>query len=150
MIKIKKGFPSLVGCQDSEPVSIGQDLWKQLRRVKTPVFSGDKRTYENWKAAFMACIDKSSETLEFELLQLSQCLSSEALKVKKPKKGWKRNMEEVHNFRPIRPGNHKDIKNFADLLDILKGADRLEELGDRSLSIKLQKKIVKSMLAQHH
>ena len=63
-------------------------------------------------------------------------------------------MEEVNNFRPIRPGNHKDIKNFADLLDIvvvnLKDAGRLEELGDGSLYIKLQKKITESMLAQYH
>ena len=65
---------------DSEPVAIGQDLWKQLRRVTIPVFSGDKRTYENWKAAFMACIDKSPATPEFKLLQLRQYLSGEALK----------------------------------------------------------------------
>ena len=32
---------------DSEPVSIGQDLWKQLRRVTILVPFGDKRTYEN-------------------------------------------------------------------------------------------------------
>lgn len=25
--------------------SIGQDLWKQLKRVQIPIFSGDKRAY---------------------------------------------------------------------------------------------------------
>ena len=140
------------------------------------VFSGDTRTYENWKAVFMACIDKSPATLEFKLLQLRQYLSGEALKAVETlghpasayqaakerlerKYGGKRRqiaiyMEEVDNFRPIRPGNHKDIKNFANLLDIVvvnwKDAGRLEELGDGSLHVKLQKKITESMLAQYH
>ena len=46
------------------------------------------------------------------------------------------------------------MENFADLLEIvvvnLKEAGRLEELGDDSLHIKLQKKITESMLAQYH
>jgi len=42
----------------SESDLIGQDLWKQLKRVTIPTFSGDKCTYQNWKAAFMACVDK--------------------------------------------------------------------------------------------
>ena len=32
------------------------------------MFSGDKRMYQNWKAAFMACIDKASATPEYKLL----------------------------------------------------------------------------------
>ena len=76
----KRRFSQSHWFPDSEPVAIGQDLWKQLRRVTIPVFSGDKRTYENWKAAFMACTDKSPATPEFKLLQLRQYLSGEALK----------------------------------------------------------------------
>ena len=64
----------------SDSELIGQDLWKQLKRVNIPVFSGDKRTYQNWKAAFMACIDKAPATAEYKLLQLRQCLIGEALK----------------------------------------------------------------------
>jgi len=30
---------------------LGQDMWKQLKRVTLPEFSGDKKTYQNWKAA---------------------------------------------------------------------------------------------------
>ena len=41
--------------------SIGQDLWRQLKRVQIPVFTGDKRTYQSWKAAFLACIDSTLE-----------------------------------------------------------------------------------------
>ena len=59
----------------------GHDLWRQLKRITIPVFSGDKRTYQNWKAAFMACIDKAPATAEYKLLQLRQYLSGEALKV---------------------------------------------------------------------
>ena len=51
-------------------------------------------------------------------------------------------MEKVDNFRLIRPGNHKDIENFTDLLDTvvvnLKDAGRPKKLGDGSLYIKLQ------------
>ena len=60
---------------------IGQDMWKQMKRVSIPVFAGNKRTYENWKAAFSACIDKAPATPEYKLLQLRQHLSGEALKV---------------------------------------------------------------------
>ena len=34
----KSRFPLSRWLPDSEPVSIGQDLWKQLRRVTIPVF----------------------------------------------------------------------------------------------------------------
>ena len=37
--------------------SIGEDVWRQLKRIQLPVFTGDKRSYPNWKAAFMACVD---------------------------------------------------------------------------------------------
>ena len=47
--------------------SIGQDLWRQLKRVQIPVFSGDKRTYQSWKAAFLACIDSAPATGEYTL-----------------------------------------------------------------------------------
>ena len=42
--------------------SIGQDLWKQLKRVQIPTFSGNKRNYQSWKAAFLACIDSAPAT----------------------------------------------------------------------------------------
>ena len=30
-----------------EAPSVGQDLWRQLKRVQIPVFTGDKRTYQS-------------------------------------------------------------------------------------------------------
>ena len=59
---------------------IGHDLWRQLKRVTIPMFSGDKKTYQNWKAAFMACIDKAPATAQYKLLQLRQCLLERHLK----------------------------------------------------------------------
>ena len=64
----------------SESDLISQDIWKQLKRVTIPTFSGDKRTYQSWEVAFMACIDKVPATAEYKLLQLQQCLTGEALK----------------------------------------------------------------------
>ena len=61
--------------------SIGEDLWMQLKRIKIPMFTGEKRSYRNWKAVFMACVDTSPATGEYKLLQLRQCLSGEALNV---------------------------------------------------------------------
>ena len=39
-----------------------------------------KRNYNNWKAAFIACIDQAPATAEYLLLQLRQYLSGKALK----------------------------------------------------------------------
>ena len=118
-----------------------------------PVFSGDKRTYSNWKAAFTACVDKAPATVEYKLLQLRQCLAGEALKAienlghsatayQTAKERLDRKfgggggqcrqialyLEEVDNFRPIFPDNFRDLQKFADLLDItivdLNEADR--------------------------
>ena len=119
---------------------IGLDLWKQLNRVTIPVFSGDKKSYQSWKAAFTACVDNAPATAEYKLLQLRHCLAGEALKAienlghsvtayhtakerLEKKFGGHRHqvalyLEEVDNFRPICPGNYKEIEKFADLLDI--------------------------------
>ena len=111
---------------------IGQDLWKQLKRVTIPVFSGEKKTYQNWKAAFTACVDQAPATAEYKLLQLRQCLAGEALKaieslghsaaayqaakerLERKFGGQRRQialyLEEIDNFRPVCPGNSKDIE----------------------------------------
>ena len=62
-------------------------------------------------------------------------------------------LEELEQFRQIRPGNAKDIEEFADLLDIaminLQEAGHHHELGDGSLYNKLQRKIPETMLARY-
>ena len=54
----------------SDSTLIGLDLWKQLKRVIIPVFTGDKKAYQSWKAAFTACVDNAPATAEYKLLQL--------------------------------------------------------------------------------
>ena len=159
-----------------EAPSIGQDLWRQLKRVQISVFHGDKRKYQSWKAAFLACIDNAPATAEYKLLQLRQYLSGEALQViensghsatayeaakerLERKYGGQRRqiaayLEDLDNFKQVRTGNAKDLEKFADLLDIaiinLQEAGQDHELENGSLYTKLQRKLSESMLPRYH
>ena len=125
-------FPGKASAE-TPAATIGRDMWTQLIRVAIPVFSGNKKTYESWKAAFIACIDKAPAAPEYKLLQLRQYLSGEALKTienlghsgyanKAAKERLERKfggqrrqnairLEEVENFKPLRPDNSKDLKD---------------------------------------
>ena len=63
-------------------------------------------------------------------------------------------LEDLKQFRQIRPGNAKDIQQFADLLDLaiinLKKAGQHFKLGNGSLYAKLQRKLPEAMLALYH
>ena len=126
--------------QENQYDAIGKDLWKQLKRESIPIFDGNKKNYNNWKAAFMTFSDKTPATVEYKLLQLRQYLSGEALKaienlgysaaayqfakerLEKKFGGQQRQMaiylEELENLRPVRFGNSSDLEQFADVLDI--------------------------------
>ena len=145
--------------------AIGKNLWKQLKRVSIPTFDGNKKNYNNWKAVFMACIDKAPATAKYKLLQLCRYLSGEALKAienlghsasayqiakerLERKFGGKRRqiaiyLEELQNLRPTIFGNSRGLEQFADILDItiinLKENGNCRELGDGSLYLRLQK-----------
>ena len=175
--KLQKANPSesAITCNSDAP-TIEQDLWKQLKRVQIPVFSGNKRSYQSWKAAFVACIDNAPATPEFKLLQLRQYVTGEALQAienlghspaayeaakerLERKYGVKRRqiavyLEDLENFKQVRTGHAKDLEKFADLLEIalinLKEAGQDQELGDGSLYTKLQRKLSESMLARYH
>ena len=155
--------------------SLGNDLW-QLKRIQIPVFSGDKRTYQSWKAAFVACIDRAPATAEYKLLQLRQYLAGNALKAienlghssvayeaakerLERKYGGRRrqianNLEELENFRQIQIGNTRDLEEFSDLLEIaiinLTESGQDQELGNGCLYTMLQRKLPESMLARYH
>ena len=123
-----------------EEPTLGRDMWNQLKRGSIPVFNGDRRAYEGWKAAFMAYVHQAPATPEYKLLQLRQHLSGEALKIVEPlghsaaayeaaiaplerKFGGERrklplHLEELENIKSLRPGNAGDIERFADLLDV--------------------------------
>ena len=159
-----------------EEPTLSWNMWNQLKRISIPVFNGDRRAYEGWKAAFMACVHQAPATPDYKLLQLRQHLSGEALKIVEPfghsaaayevaiaplerKLGGERrklalHLDELENIKSLSPGNPGDIERFADLLDVtvvnLKEANRHDELGKRTLYISLCKKLNKGMLAQYH
>ena len=167
---------TLTECETCGTIFIEQDLWRQLKRVRMPVFYGDKRSYQSWKAAFLACIDAAPATAEYKLLQLRQYVAGEALntinglgqsaqayQVAKErlerKFGGKRrqvliHFEELEHFPQIRVGNPNDLEQFADLLDnaVLKLQElgKHHELGDGFLYITLQRKLPQYMLASYH
>ena len=156
--------------------SIGEDLWMQLKRIKIPMLTGEKRSYRNWKAVFMACVDTAPATGEYKLLQLRQCLSGEALNVienlghsadayeaakerLERRYGGKRRqvaiyLEDLDKLEQIRPGNAQDLEQFADLLEIaiinLKETGHHNELGNGFLYGKLRTKLTEPMLAKYH
>ncbi len=89
--------------------------------------------YEGWKTAFMACVDRAPATPEYKLFQFRQSSSGEALKVVESlghsaaayeaakarlERTFGGNREELENFKPLRPGNAKDLEGLADLLDV--------------------------------
>ena len=146
--------------------NVGQDLWRQLKRVSVPIFDGDKRKYEAWKASFVVCVEQAPMSAEYKLLHLRQYLSGDALKaienlghsaasyntakerLDRKFGGARRHMalqlKEVDRFKQFRPGMARDLEQFADILDLtvvnLKEADRVDELGYGSLYLKLVKR----------
>ena len=155
--------------------SLGTDMWRQLKRVSLPIFSGGKRQFESWHAAFKACIDQAPATAEYKLLQLRQYLSGEALqaidnlghsaaayegakrRLERKYGGARRRLvlqlEELEAFSGVRKGNVKDVEKFADLLDVavlnLQEAEQREELGCGTLYRCLLKKLPEDMVAQY-
>ena len=172
---------TLDGISRSKPEARGasaieQDLWKQLKRIEIPVFTGDKRKYESWKAAFLACVDRAPATGEFKMLQLKQCLVGEALSAiehlghsavaydaakerLERKFGGKRRQisiyyEDIDQFKQVRPNHSKDLEQYADLLELLviqlREAGQHGELVNGSLYCKLQQKLPECMLTRYH
>lgn len=112
-------------------VQLSHDIWKQLKKVTILVISGDKKHFESWKSAFTVCVDKAPATKEYRLLQMCQDLSGAAIKAidglghlvavfnaakarLDRKYGENQHqvalfIEELDQFKPIRPGNAKDV-----------------------------------------
>ena len=156
--------------------NIGYDMWTQLKPVQIPTFSGDKRGYPSWKAAFMACVDRAPVTPEYKMLQLRQYVSGEALiaienlgyspaayeaakdRLERKYGGKRRQkasfMEDLEQFQQIQSGNAEELERFADLLDItiinLREVGEHQDLEDGYLYIQLQRKLPQSLLARHH
>ena len=156
-------------------VNVRPDLWQELKCVTIPIFTGDKRAYSAWRAAFMACIDKAPATAEYKLLQLRQYLRGDALqaieglghsaaaydaaKARLDRKygGERRrvatHLEAIQQFEAVRLGKAADLDRFADLIEVtvvnLKDAGRTAELRNSTFYQSLQQKLPESLLTQY-
>ena len=156
--------------------SLSHDSSRLLTRVAIPKFSGDKRIYESWKAAFLACVDNTLATPEYKLLRLRNSLEGEALQVIESlghsagayhvakerlerKYGGKRRqmvlrLEELDKFKPIRDDNAHDLERFSELLDVLTvnliDVGQHNELGGGALYITLQRKLNENLLSRYN
>ena len=45
------------------------------------MFYGDESNYQNWKTAFMACVDQAQLSINYYSYSVCQCLAGKALKV---------------------------------------------------------------------
>jgi len=173
VLQTQKSTSSLSSIPPAE-TTIEKDMWRQMKRVGIPVFSGEKTKYETWKAAFEACIDKAPATPEYKLLQLRQYLKGDALqaiddlghsseaytaakeRLERKFGGEKRKLirflDDLDRFPNLKSEDAKTIEKFADLLDVavmnLKQTDHGEELGKGSLYLKLQRKMPEKMLTR--
>ena len=129
----------VVNSTDAAPIPF--DPTRHLSRVQVPKFSGDKRNYESWKAAFMSCVDVARCTPEYKLLRLRESLTGDALRVieglghsaaayevakerlERKYGGTRRlitiRLDEVDRFKAVRDGSPSDLERFAELLDVL-------------------------------
>jgi hypothetical protein len=158
-------------------MQVAQDMWRQLQRVAIPSFTGEKRQYEGWKAAFYSCVDAAPATDSYKLLQLRQSLKGDALRLvenlghsefayraalerlEREFGGERRRLvlalEELDNFRPIVSESAQQLKKLADLLDVtvvnLRAAGRESELLSNGLMhIRVQKKLPVETLSRYH
>ena len=162
--------------ENSHTENIGRDWWSQLKRISIPVFSGDKATYESWRAAFVACIDKAPATPEYKLLQLRQYVAGDALRcieklghsaaayeaakerLERKFGGERRKLEscleDLKSFRPLTDDNPEDIEAFADIVDLgvinLRELGRTIELDSAGLLMTLQRKMTEKMVVSFH
>ncbi|XP_065192504.1 uncharacterized protein LOC135823588 [Sycon ciliatum] len=150
--------------------------WKQLQRVGIPIFSGDKRTYESFREAFMACVDSAPATPQYKLLQLRQYLAGDALtaierfgyspsaydaakKLLERKYGGERrrvalHIEQIDSMSVVRANRPKEMEHFAELLAVavvnMKDSGRAMELGHGTFYLSLLRKLDERNLAQYH
>ena len=154
------------------------DVFNKMRSVSIPVFDGDKRSYELWKATFLACVDSAPISPTLKLLQLRQYVAGEALKcierlgfapdsyskaldrLERKFGGARRQvmvyLDELERFKPLHGERIKahELEKFADLLEVavtnLKAAGRQSELEVGTLYARLQQKLPEELLTRYH
>ena len=115
------------------------DANKQLKRIRVAKFSGDKKEYQSWWAAFSSCVDETNLSAQFKMLRLESSLVGEAAKTAKGlgysdhvyeaakaslnrKYGGNRrqvqaHIDELRKMRPINADNPRQLERFADIVE---------------------------------
>ena len=152
------------------------DANKQLEQIRIPKFSGDKKQYQSWWAAFSSCVDETNLSAQFKMLRLESRLEGEAAKTVKglgyldhvykaakarlnQKYGGNRqqvqaHIDELHKMRPINTDNLRELGRFADIVErtvvSLKENKKFADLeGDTSYAIVLEK-LPQALLSQYY
>ena len=61
------------------PTTEPSDVYRHLKKIQIPTFSGEKQAYNTWRTAFNVCVDQQPISPELKLLQLRQYLSGPPL-----------------------------------------------------------------------
>ena len=115
------------------------DANKQPKRIRIPKFSGDKKEYQSWWAAFSSCVDETNLSAQFKMLRLESCLVGEAAEmVKEPgyldhayeatkarlnqKYGGNRpqvqaHLDQLRKMRLINTDDPSELERFADIVE---------------------------------
>ena len=153
------------------------DVYRHLKKITIPTFSGDKKAYDTWRTAFMVCVDQQPISAELKLLQLRQCLTgpplksieafgysasaySAAISRLEHKYGGLRRKTAVHmtalsQFTPIRDrGTAAEFERFADLLQVaiinLQDVGRHGELAAGTFCTQVQQKLGPELLTNYN
>ena len=116
------------------------DANKQLERIRIPKFSGDKKEYQSWWAAFSSCVDETNLSAQFKMLRLESSLVGEAAETAKGlgysdhvyeaakarlnrKYGGNRrqvqaHIDELRKMRPINADNPRELERFVDMVEM--------------------------------
>ena len=149
--------------------------WQQLKKVSLPVFKGEVRKYESWRAAFMACVDQSPLPAYHKLLYLRDYLGGEALqavdslpytpaayqaaleRLERKYGGERRRialyLENLQTLKQVRHGKAKDMERFVETLDVLvvnlRDSARQGELGAGTFYMNMLRKLDEQTLADY-
>ena len=143
-----------------------------VKRVDVPTFNGDDREYHAWREGFDRIVDRLNILPEFKMIHLRKCLTGEAraalsdlgcsdiaytvaLQILERRFGGERRRTahqraDIDSFKSVRPGNAKDLEQFAALLDVvvvnLLEKKQFGELGNGYLFQTLQTKLNEDLL----
>ena len=146
-----------------------------MKRVEIQTFAGEKLKYEEWKAAFIACVGSSPATPEYKFLQMKQFLSGEALqavanfgytqggyeaakaRLDKQFGGERRQVarcvEELERVGSLSGSKAAELERFADLLEVavvnLQDAGHTAEHGAGTFYMTLLRKLSEQLLTQY-